>query len=115
MSNTYYIININLSSVVSDDPIVEVPCGDCSLCCRLSPYLTPEKISSGKYPMSFVQPNEIEIQNNIGPKVILFRKNNSCGMLLNNKCSIYEDRPFACRQFDCRKNHHPEIPDMTKK
>lgn len=31
-----------------------------------------------------------------------------CSQFKDGKCSIYEDRPVACRQFDCRKGHHPK-------
>jgi len=114
----YKIININLTSIGSNEPIEDVPCNSCSLCCeRLSPYLTPEEVASGLYPLSLIQPNEHQIADNpnIGPIVVLYRKKEGgCGMLIDGKCSIYEYRPHACRQFDCRKRHHPSIPDMTK-
>ncbi len=117
MNTTYNFININLTAVINDEPIVDVPCKDCTFCCqRLSPYLTPEEIGSGLYPISLLQPteNEIKQQPNIGPKVALFRNyTGGCSMLIDNKCSIYEQRPMACRQFDCRKGHHSDIPDMT--
>lgn len=118
MQTNYHIININLTAVVNTDlPLEEVPCGDCTYCCqRLSPYLSPEEINSGKYPISLVQPSEYEINEfQAGPKVVLFmNKNRGCSMLIDNKCAIYNDRPVSCRQFDCRKNHHPNIPNMTK-
>lgn len=118
MNIKYNIININLTAITTDEELVSVPCSTCTFCCqKLSPYLSPEEITSGRYPISLIQPTIDEsILNNIGPKVALFRNiSGGCSMLINNKCSIYEDRPIACRQFDCRKNHHPEIPDMTKK
>jgi Fe-S-cluster containining protein len=97
-------LDIKLTSVTSDEPISDVPCGDCSICCSLlSPYLTPEEIASGKYPISLInaeRPNE-------GPTVVLFRKSDGgCAMFIDGKCSIYADRPIACRQYDCRKGHH---------
>ena len=118
MKKNYHILNINLTAITVDDlPQSDVPCNGCSFCCQqLSPYLTPEEITSGKYPISLVQPSEQEIQEvNAGPTVVLFmNKNRGCSMLLDNQCLIYNDRPLACRQFDCRKGHHPKIPDMTK-
>lgn len=106
---TYHTININLTAVTSDEPITDVPCNNCTLCCNLSPFLTPEEIASGIYPISLIQPNV----NEPGPKVVMFKNSTGgCSMLIDNKCSIYEQRPIACRQFDCRKNHHPLIPNM---
>ena len=98
-------------------PISDVPCNDCTYCCqKLSPFLTPDEINTGDYPISLVQPTEQEqTELNIGPKVTLFmNKDHGCSMLINNKCSIYDHRPLACKQFDCRKNHHPLIPNMVK-
>lgn len=112
----YKIVNINLTSAGSDEPLEEVPCGSCTLCCeKLAPYLSPEEIASGLYPLSLIQPSEQELHANpeIGPIVTLYRKlEGGCGMFIDGKCSIYETRPKACRQFDCRKGHHPTIPNM---
>lgn len=118
MKAIYKIININLTSVSSDESISDVPCGTCTLCCeKLSPFLTPEEINSGLYPISLIQPSEESIRENpeVGPTVVMFKNRlGGCGMFKDGKCSIYEYRPLACRQFDCRKGHHPTIPDMTK-
>lgn len=115
----YKIININLTSITTDEPISEVPCGSCTLCCeKLSPMLSREEIDSGLYPLSLVQPSEEQLKHNpnIGPIVSLFRKKEGgCGMFVNGKCSIYDYRPKSCRQFDCRKLHHPHIPNMLEK
>ena len=112
----YQIININLTSISSDEPLEDVPCGSCSLCCeKLSPYLTPEEVASGLYPLSLIQPThgqQLTVPN-IGPIVSLYRKKDGgCGMFVDGKCSIYDHRPISCRQFDCRKGHHPSIPNM---
>lgn len=112
----YKIININLTSIGSDELPEDVPCGTCTLCCeKLSPFLTPEEVASGLYPLSLLQPDEVQLQDNpnIGPIVVLYRKKEGgCGMFIGGKCSIYDYRPKACRQFDCRKGHHPTIPNM---
>lgn len=105
-------INVNLTSVISEEPISDVPCGTCTLCCQvLSPYLTPEEVSSGKYPISLTQPTEdvLIVDPSVGPIITMFKASHGgCAMFIDNKCSIYEDRPIACRQFDCRKSHHPK-------
>jgi Fe-S-cluster containining protein len=113
------IININLTSISSEEIEENVPCGSCTLCCeKLSPYLTPEEIASGLYPISLVNPTEEQknINPDVGPTVVLYRKKEGgCGMFVDGKCSIYEYRPISCRQFDCRKGHHPNIPNMIDK
>ena len=110
--------NINLTSVVNNEPESKVECGTCNLCCKLlSPHLTPEEVSSGKYPISLIQPtmDMIAMDPLIGPIVTIYKnKDGGCSMLIDNKCSIYEDRPKACRQFDCRKGHHSKTNHIAK-
>ena len=116
MNIKYQIININLTSISSDEPIEDVPCGSCSLCCeKLAPHLTPEEVASGLYPVSLIQPTSEQMLANpeIGPLVTVYRKKEGgCGMFVDGKCSIYNYRPLSCRQFDCRKGHHASIPNM---
>jgi Fe-S-cluster containining protein len=119
MSAKYQIININLTSIGSDEPIEDVPCGSCTMCCeKLTPHLTPEEVASGLYPLSLIQPTLEQVAENpeVGPIVSLYRKREGgCGMFIGGKCSIYEYRPLSCRQFDCRKGHHPNIPNQLDK
>lgn len=109
MNITKHKINITLVSVTTDEPISDVPCGSCTRCCELlSPYLTPDEVSSGRYPISLVDTPE-------GPAVVLFKTpTGGCSLLVNGVCSIYETRPLSCRQFDCRKGHHPKLMDVAK-
>ena len=113
----FEIININLTSILTDEPVENVPCGSCVLCCvTLTPHLTPQEVASGLYPLSLIQPSEEQLKSNpeIGPIVSLYRKKEGgCGMFVDGKCSIYDYRPISCRQFDCRKGHHPKIPNMV--
>ena len=106
---TVYKQNIILNSIVSNEPESDVPCGDCTLCCDLlAPFLTPEEVSSGKYPISLTQGED-------GPVITMFKnKHGGCSMLIDNKCSIYHDRPHACRVYDCRKGHHPKTNIVAK-
>jgi uncharacterized protein len=119
MNRFYKIININLTSVGTDEEISDVPCGTCTKCCEiLAPYLTPEEVNSGLYPISLTQPTDtMAIENpDVGPIVTMFKnKTGGCSMFINNRCSIYKDRPLSCRQFDCRKGHHPKVVGMLDK
>lgn len=113
MRQQFNILPINLTSITTDEPIEDVPCGTCTKCCELlAPHLTPDEISSGKYPLSLVNPSTDQLAENpeIGPIVTIFKRNGGgCNMFVDSKCSIYEYRPVACRQFDCRKGHHPSV------
>lgn len=84
------------------DPESDVPCGDCNACCSASFFIP-------------IQGEERETLAHI-PSARLTRSASSdapqwtldqtctggCPMLAGNACSIYKQRPRACRRFDCR-------------
>lgn len=117
--NEYKIININLTAINSSASISDVPCGSCTRCCEiLTPFLTPEEVSSGRYPLSLIQPdkNMILENPNVGPLTAMFKKSptGGCSMFVGGQCSIYDYRPRSCRQFDCRSAGHPETNKVAK-
>lgn len=79
-----------------------VPCGACRGCCRSSMFIQ-------------IKPEETRALNRI-PRALLFvapglpdghllmgyTEQGNCPMLVDNECSIYEDRPQTCRDYDCR-------------
>ena len=81
---------------------VDVPCGACNACCKSSYFI-------------HIAPTESETLRRI-PKQLLFAapglpagnvlmgydENGRCPMLVDEKCSIYADRPQTCRTYDCR-------------
>lgn len=87
----------------SDVPCTTISCTEC--CEKLSPYLTEEELLSGKYIYTLVvtdDPNR--------PGIAIPRNSQGCIYLgIDKKCTIYDHRPRACRQFDCRKNHSDKI------
>jgi Fe-S-cluster containining protein len=80
----------------------DVPCGDCTACCTSSQFV-------------HVGPDETDTLAHI-PSELLFAaprlpaghvllgydERGHCPMLVDNRCSIYEHRPNACRTYDCR-------------
>ncbi len=118
MQRTFNILPVNLTAISHDEVIADVPCGTCVKCCAtLAPYLTTKEISSGKYPISLTQPtkDDLAANPNCGPIVTIFKSlTGGCAMLVNNLCTVYDDRPIACRQFDCRKGHHPKLVEFAK-
>ncbi|MEO8483665.1 MAG: YkgJ family cysteine cluster protein [Acidobacteriota bacterium] len=80
----------------------DVPCGSCRGCCRSSMFIR-------------IAPDETNAIRRI-PKALLFAAPGlpkghvlmgyddagACPMLVDNECSIYEDRPRTCRNYDCR-------------
>ena len=81
---------------------MNVPCGECIACCRASLFI-------------HIRPGETQTLARI-PKELLFpvpglpkghvlmgyNERGECPMLQDGRCSIYEHRPFTCREFDCR-------------
>jgi Fe-S-cluster containining protein len=119
MQRIYNIISINLTSITHNLEGADVPCGTCTKCCEiLSPYLTTDEITSGKYPISLTTPLPEDILNekDCGPVVTVYKNpiTGGCSLLVNGICTVYDDRPRACRQFDCRKGHHPKLVDWAK-
>ena len=86
-----------------DSPVeADVPCGDCTACCTSSYFI-------------HIQPHEIEALARIsdeyladapglpaGHVVMGYNELGHCPMFVNGACSIYEDRPQTCRDYDCR-------------
>ena len=102
---------IHVVAIERDNPISDVPCGDCIQCCvRLSPNLTPEEFESGQYMYTL-----LSTPGQHTPNVAIPRGERGCFYLdENRKCSIYDRRPLACRQFDCREGHYPPFADLVK-
>jgi Fe-S-cluster containining protein len=84
------------------DGDAEVPCDGCTACCRSSFFV-------------HIGPDETAALRRI-PRELLFRapglpagymvlgydERGHCPMLVDDRCSIYDDRPQTCRKFDCR-------------
>jgi Fe-S-cluster containining protein len=100
---------IYLKAVIVETGIEEsdVPCHSvsCTECCeKLSPFLTEDEFASGNYLYTFVNTGDDK------PAIAIPRTERGCVYLNENKiCTIYQRRPKSCRQFDCRKSHHPTI------
>jgi putative zinc- or iron-chelating protein len=87
--------------------------GDCpncwsvcqAVCCRVAVVpLADEEIAEGKY--------DTQVENGV---TVLKRTADGCTYLKGFKCSIYKDRPAACRAFDCSKHLWRMLPqDMPR-
>jgi uncharacterized protein len=79
-----------------------VPCGECRACCTSSYFIhiRPDETETlAKIPqeLRFAAPGLPK-----GHVVLGYDKNGHCPMFIDNKCSIYADRPQTCRTYDCR-------------
>lgn len=76
-----------------------VPCDGCTVCCR------GEDVVIRPQDGDDLQKYKTHLKLRNGDLVsVLDHKENSdeCVYLIDNKCSIYDDRPIVCRTYDCR-------------
>jgi hypothetical protein len=79
-----------------------VPCAGCTACCRSSQFVLVEadKVATlARIPAAFrfAAPRRPR-----GDVVMGYDAQGHCPMLIDDRCSIYDARPRACRTFDCR-------------
>jgi Fe-S-cluster containining protein len=69
--------------------------GECNRCCR-TPNITVEikEHEAERYPGAWLDDD--------GTWRLPKKDNGECAYLVDGKCSIYANRPFTCRTFDCR-------------
>lgn len=80
----------------------DVPCGACTGCCRSAMFVHVRPSDAGalrRIPKALLFPAPGLPR---GHKVMGFDASGRCPMLVDDRCSIYEDRPATCREYDCR-------------
>jgi Fe-S-cluster containining protein len=80
----------------------DVPCGECVGCC-VSSYFIPVR-PEDKEALAVIPANLLVTapgQKN-GNVMMGYREDGTCPMLNSGKCSIYQQRPQTCRDYDCR-------------
>jgi len=90
------------ASLRSGTGSADVPCGACRGCCRSSMFI-------------HIRPEETQTLRRIPRKLLFpapglpkghvlmgYDDQGRCPMLIDERCSIYEDRPQTCRDYDCR-------------
>ncbi len=80
----------------------DVPCGECTACCRASQFVhveADETDALARIPraLQFPAPGRPP-----GTVLLGYDEHGACPMLTAAGCSIYDDRPRACRMYDCR-------------
>ncbi len=79
-----------------------VPCGDCNACCRSSMFIhirADETRSLKRIPKQLLFPVPGLPKGHV---LMGYDRNGRCPMLVDDRCSIYQDRPQTCRDYDCR-------------
>jgi len=79
-----------------------VPCGNCLGCCTSFQFIHVHPHDTRTF--SVIPKNLLVKAPGLadGNMVLGFSSDGYCPMLLNNTCSIYENRPQTCLDYDCR-------------
>lgn len=86
---------------IRDDAPADVPCDGCTACCRSAQFIlvTPDDTAAlAHIPAALLVP----APGLPGHRVLGYDERGHCPMLIDDRCSIYEHRPTACRTYDCR-------------
>ena len=75
-------------------PPASVPCGSCTVCCR-----SYDEIYVGAD--DAIAPADTT-RTDDGRTVLRRQADGACIYLVNERCTIYNRRPTACRSYDCR-------------
>jgi Fe-S-cluster containining protein len=81
---------------------MDVDCGDCRGCCVSSYYVkvrAHETASLARIGEANLEPGP---PGDPESRLMGYRSNGHCLMLVDGACSIYADRPETCRSYDCR-------------
>jgi uncharacterized protein len=81
---------------------MDVACGTCRGCCVSSYYVKVRSDEAGA--LRRIGEHNLEPASPTDPdsRLLGYRENGHCRMLVDGDCSIYMDRPETCRSYDCR-------------
>ncbi len=80
----------------------DVPCDGCTACCRASQFVhigRDEVETLGRIPADLLFPAPRMPSGNL---VLGYDERGHCPLLVEDRCSVYDQRPRACRTYDCR-------------
>src|ERR1039458_8074282 len=95
-------LHVTEASLRSGNGGADVPCGTCKGCCRSSMFIhiKPEETHTIKrIPRALLFPAPGLPKGHV---LMGYDDKGQCPMFVDNQCSIYEDRPQTCRDYDCR-------------
>jgi Fe-S-cluster containining protein len=91
-----------MQTAIRDEGDSDVPCNGCTACCRSSQFVhigPDESDTLARIPASLLFPAPGRPRGHV---VLGYDERGHCPMLVDDACSIYADRPKACRTYDCR-------------
>jgi len=91
-----------LDAAIRGDTDSDVPCDGCTACCTASQFvhIAPSETDTlARIPRQLLFPAPGAPAGHV---LLGYDERGHCPMLIDNRCSIYEDRPRTCRTYDCR-------------
>ena len=92
----------DLQGAIRGERSMDVPCDGCTACCRSSQFIhvgPDEKDALAHIPAELLFPAP---RLPAGHVLLGYDERGHCPMLVDDRCSIYDHRPQACRTYDCR-------------
>lgn len=89
-------------AALAEEESADVPCGSCNACCRTSHFIhvrAEEKRARARLPRKLLFPAPGLPP---GTLVLGYDQAGRCPMLVEDRCTVYPDRPLTCRTYDCR-------------
>ncbi len=93
---------ISIDAAIRSEGESDVACGTCTACCTSSQFIhikPTETTTLQRIPKALLFPAPRMPKGHV---LLGYNEHGHCPMLVNNQCSIYEDRPRTCRTYDCR-------------
>jgi uncharacterized protein len=93
---------VEMQGAIRGEHASAVPCDGCTACCTASQFvhIGPDETETRSHiPAELLFPAPRLPRGNV---LLGYDERGHCPMLVDNRCSIYEHRPRACRTYDCR-------------
>jgi Fe-S-cluster containining protein len=92
----------DMRAAVRGERDADVPCAGCTACCTASQFVhigPDETATLARIPRNLLFPAPLMPDGHV---VLPHDARGHCPLLVDGRCSIYEDRPRTCRTYDCR-------------
>ncbi len=93
---------LDMQAAIRGERGSDVPCGECTACCTSSQFV---HIGPDETDTLACIPDELLFPAPLLPDghvLVGYDQDGRCPMLIDGRCSIYENRPRTCRTYDCR-------------
>ena len=75
-------------------------CNNCSKCCE--DIILPLAVKPDEDIKRWIELHNLKIFYK--GEIVYLKINHKCSKLINGRCSIYEQRPNNCREYECENN-----------